>query len=155
MENTEYSVYCLIRKNPSTEAANKLLKRLNYYFGDKYNDYINKRIFVIESDVTQDNLGISNKTEKLLDENISSVINSAANAKHYGYYSDFEKINVIGVKNLVEFSKKYNKKFVQISTISVSGNTLFNLKDNKNDFKTEVQMENSNLIIKKMHLLIE
>ena len=147
IDNSSYSVYCLIRKNTDIDVTSKLLKRLNYYFGNKYDNLINKRIFVINSDITKDNLNISNKTELLLNKNINCVINSAANVKHYGYYSEFEKINVIGVKNLVDFCNKYNKKFIQISTTSVSGNSLFDLGAQDIDPSNQLTFAENNLYI--------
>lgn len=124
LTNTNSNVYCLVRKNASNSIEEKVLSRLHYYFGNKYDCEINKRIFIVLSDIAEPNLGLSNRDYKLLQSKICCVINSAAIVKHYGYYSDFEKTNVLGVKNLIDFCENTHKKLVQISTISVSGNTL-------------------------------
>ena len=42
--------------------------------------------------------------------------------KHYGPKKEFEDINVKGTKNVIEFCKKYGKRLLHISTVSVSGN---------------------------------
>lgn len=147
IDNSPFSVYCLIRQNSLSDTTQKLLNRLNYYFGSKYDALINKRIFVITADIVKNKLDIDKNTEELLNKNISCVINSAANVKHYGSYETFEDINVTGVKNLVDFCNTYHKKFVQISTISVSGNSLFDLGNNKNNFAEDRYFSENDLYI--------
>lgn len=147
IDNSQFSVYCLIRQNSSSDTTQKLLNRLNYYFGNKYDALINKRIFVVTADIVKNKLDIDKNTEELLNKNISCVINSAANVKHYGSYETFEDINVTGVRNLVDFCNTYHKKFVQISTISVSGNSLFDLGNDKNNFAEDRYFSENNLYI--------
>lgn len=147
IDNSPFSVYCLIRQNSLSDTTQKLLNRLNYYFGSKYDALINKRIFVITADIVKNKLDIDKNTEELLNKNISCVINSAANVKHYGSYETFEDINVTGVKNLVDFCNTYHKKFVQISTISVSGNSLFDLGNDKNNFAEDRYFSENDLYI--------
>ena len=147
IDNSPFSVYCLIRQNSLSDTTQKLLNRLNYYFGSKYDALINKRIFVVTADIVKNKLDIDKNTEELLNKNISCVINSAANVKHYGSYETFEDINVTGVKNLVDFCNTYHKKFVQISTISVSGNSLFDLGNSKNNFAEDRYFSENDLYI--------
>lgn len=147
LDNTNLKVYCLLRPDLSIDINTKLMKRLNYYFGDKYMNLLNSRVFAISSDISSVGLGLDIDTINLLNNNATCVINSAAIVKHYGNYSDFERVNVFGVKNLVRFCTKYHKKFVQISTISVSGNTLFDLAINKSNFTEDVEFNETNLYI--------
>ncbi len=149
LSNTSSNVYCIIRKdvNSSASTTDKLISKLHYYFENKYDQLLNKRLFIITSDITLNNLGLTDSQMEDLANNISCVINSAAIVKHYGYYSEFEKINVIGVKNLIDFCKKYNKKLIQISTISVSGNTLTDLGIQENVFDKDVNFTEKNLYI--------
>ncbi|MCI8482443.1 MAG: amino acid adenylation domain-containing protein [Clostridia bacterium] len=138
LKNTNANIYCLIRKDPGISILDKFLNKLHYYFGNQYDNLIDNRIFIIESDVTKEDLGLSSlKIEKLFGQ-ISCVINSMAIVKHYGYYSEFERVNVLAVKNLVKYCEMYNRRFVQISTISVSGNTLMDLATNKNSFSNDI-----------------
>ena len=147
LDNTDSIVYCLIRKDPSTSVKDKLLKKLSYYFGEKYHDLIGNRIIVINSDITKPDLGLTDNKLQDLFSNISCVINSAATVKHYGYYSNFEEINVNAVKYLVKYCEQFNKKLVQISTISVSGNTLTDLAINHQTFKSDVYFDETSLYI--------
>ena len=149
LSNTDSSVYCIVRKdsNNSTNTTDKLMSKLHYYFNNKHDNLLNKRLFIITSDITVDNLALANEQEESLANNISCVINSAAIVKHYGYYSEFEKINVTGVKNLITFCKKFNKKLIQISTISVSGNTLTDLGIQENTFEKDINFTEKDLYI--------
>lgn len=147
LDNTKSTVYCLIRKDPSTSVKDKLLNKLHYYFGEKYDNLIGNRIIVINSDITRPDLGITDNKLQDLFNSISCVINSAATVKHYGYYSNFEEINVNAVKYLVKYCKQFNKKLVQISTISVSGNTLTDLAINHQSFTNTVYFDETSLYI--------
>lgn len=54
--------------------------------------------------------------------NTNVVINSGALVKHFGLKKDFEDANVLGPENVVAFCRKYGKRLMHISTVSVSGN---------------------------------
>ena len=123
----DIKIYCLIRKDPSTSPENKLKRKFQYYFGSDLSNLFGKRLFVIAGDITNDNFGTSSDVYSFLGKEVQTVVNCAASVKHYGYYGEFEKINVIGVKNLVKFCEEFNKEFYQTSTISVSGNTMTSL----------------------------
>ena len=122
MKNENGKIYCLIRKKNGKTALERLKYILNFFFGDKYIGEIGKRIIVLEEDIT------SKENFDYLDlkyiNDIDTVINSAACVKHFGSFKTFEKINVGLVKSLIKFCLKYNKRLIQISTLSVSGNLL-------------------------------
>lgn len=140
LENTDANIYCLIRKEPGITPLNKLKTKLQYYFKDKYMTLLNNRIKIIEGDITDFDLS------KYKNE-IDIIINSAAKVSHFGKYNDFYNINVLGVKHLLEFCKKYNKKFYQISTLSVSGNSFVDSYSSYQNFENEVIFNESNFYI--------
>ncbi len=115
-------IYCLIRKKNGILPDERLRLTLEHYFGNKYNKYIQNRIIVIEEDANKVNMPLNMEEYESVAPNISVVINSAAYVKHFGNKEIFEKVNVEGVNNLIEYCKKYGKRLIQISTISVSGN---------------------------------
>ena len=81
------------------------------------------RIKVIEGDIAKNStFGISQEDLRLLSKDINVIINSGAIVKHYGKQKEFEDVNVKGTKNIIEFCKKYGKRLLHVSTISVSGN---------------------------------
>lgn len=139
----DIKIYCLIRKDPSTSPENKLKRKFQYYFGSDLSNLFGNRLFVIDGDITNDNFGTSAEMYNFLGKEVQTVVNCAASVKHYGYYGDFEKINVIGVKNLVKFCEEFNKEFYQTSTISVSGNTMMALPSSYSPKKTIYFGENN------------
>ncbi len=142
----DIKIYCLIREDPSTSSENKLKNKFKYYFGSDLSNLFGTRIFVLNGDITLEHFGLSDEQYDLLGKNITHVLNCAALVKHYGDYKDFEKINVIGVKNIIDFCETYNKEFFQTSTISVSGNTMTSLASSYNPNK-KVYFGEKNLFI--------
>ena len=147
LDNTDAKIYCLLRKDPSTTVVQKLINRLHYYFDNKYDNLLNSRFFVIEATLTKNTLGISKDLEVVLADNISYVINSAAIVKHFGSYDLFRKTNVDIVNCLIDFCLEHDKKLIQISTTSVSGNSLFDLAAQKQTFSNDIYFTENKLYI--------
>ena len=124
LKNESGIAYCIIRPESGITTRTKLINKLHYYFGKKYDKLIDERIKIIEMDISIDNFNLSSEELKTLSKNVDCVINSAAKVAHFGQYELFKKVNVDGVENLLKFCKKYNKKFYQISTVSISGTNL-------------------------------
>ena len=128
-------ICCLIRNDPSTSAKNKLKNKFKYYFGSDLSNLFDTRVFVYAGDITKDHFGLSWEEYRTLADETYDVINCAALVKHYGDYSIFEKINVEGLKNIIEFCEEFGKKLYHSSTISVSGNTMMSLPSSFNPDK--------------------
>lgn len=99
-------IYCLVR-----EDAARLKEVLTYYFGRE--DAENERILPV--------IGSLESLEFLNISKVDMVIHAAASVKHYGSYQHFYEVNVEGTKNAINFAKRKNAIFLQISTLSVSG----------------------------------
>lgn len=115
--NTEQGIaYCLIRHKENMSSQNRLKSMLDYYFKKDYNIQFKDRIIVLDGDITD------KKTfDQLYDLPIDTVINCAANVKHFSKDTDIEDVNVGGVKNIVDFCLKKGSRLVQISTVSTAG----------------------------------
>lgn len=122
LENETGKIYCMIRKGRHTGYEERLQTLLFYYFNNSYEELFGSRIYIIEGD-------ISNKSDfdKALNSPIDTVINCAANVKHFASGTQIEDINVGGVINALEFCKKKNAKLIQISTVSVGGWSVGNI----------------------------
>lgn len=72
-------------------------------------------------DITYKNLKIPTDTLDALGKKLDLVIHTAALVKHLGKYSEFEKMNITGTKNVSEICTKYDIPLSYISTTSVSG----------------------------------
>ncbi len=118
------NIYCIIKEEPGITSKTKLYQKLNYYFGNKYDKFIDKKIFVLTGDITKPGFGLNQDDLLQLANSVDVVINSAANVSHYGNYNDFYNTNVKSVKNIIDFCKSFNKKLYHISTTSVSGTKL-------------------------------
>ena len=124
IDNSSSNIYCIVRSSRNISAQKRLKQKLIYYFGKDYNELFDKRIFVIQGDISQNDLGLNKFEIKNISDSIDVVINSAAIVSHFGIYEKMYNANVKSIKNIIEFCKSYNKKLYHISTISVSGSDL-------------------------------
>lgn len=118
LEEEEGTAWCMIRKGRYPTAADRLKNMLFYYFGRRYNEEFEKRVRVLDGDVTD-----YKYFEPLEKEPIDTVFNCAANVKHFSSGTDIEDINVGGAVNCVKLCEKLGARMIQFSTISVAGTT--------------------------------
>jgi len=110
LTNEEGIAYCIVRGEDLTESRNRIKEILTNYFGDKYTN--SDRIVAICGDISG---------RIIMDEQIDTIINCAANVKHYGSYQDFYKINVLGTQNMITLAKQKGSRLFHISTTFVFG----------------------------------
>lgn len=80
-----------------------MIERLSYYFDGAYENLIDKRIFVIDSDITLPYFGLSKEEYEILGNKISYVIHCAADVRHFGDYALSEKINIQSTNTIIHF----------------------------------------------------
>lgn len=142
--NTEKGkAYCIVRAEPGLSAGAKLHQKLNYYFGNKYDKLIGKRIFALTGDICKTGFGLNQEDLSTISNNVDVVINTAARVAHYGNYYEFYNINVKSVQYAVDFCKSFNKKLYHISTLSVSGESFDTSIANNNQNTTTLFRENN------------
>lgn len=105
-------VVCLIR------SEERLRSTLAKYFPKDAAGYNYK---VVKGDICDRHFGLSDEEYRILASKITTVIHTAANVHHTGYYEEFEKTNVIGTKNVIEFCKDAEAVLHHTSTASVNG----------------------------------
>lgn len=131
-ENTK--IIALIRGGKGVSPKDRLSTLLAYYFGDLFAEEIAKRVTFVESDVTASDL-----QDKLKDENFDLIINCAAVVKHFSNDDSIERVNLGGVKNLIEVALAHKARLVQISTLSVAGENVGNkFPDTKRIHESEI-----------------
>ncbi len=108
--------YCLVRKGRYSSCEKRLMNMMMYYFDTPFSDAFENRIVCIDGDITDKEMVM-----KLGSLDCSVVINCAACVKHFVNDDTLDKINVEGVKNIIEMCKNAGKRLVQISTTSVAG----------------------------------
>ena len=109
-------IWCLVRRGSYDSAEIRLKTMLVYYFSSGFEEELRERISIVEADITDTSL-----FDVLGDIPFDTVINCAACVKHFSDSDILEKINVSGVKNLIEICKRKNAKLIQVSTVSVPG----------------------------------
>lgn len=113
MKHGVQKIYCLVRGSKE-----RLVQRLQYYFGEQYADNIGKMIVPIVGDLESDIIGND------LPEQVDYIIHAAASVKHYGSWQYFKQENVDATQHVVSYALKVKAKLIYISTTSVSGNSM-------------------------------
>lgn len=97
-------IYCIIRGKNRVSAKDRLLDRLHYYFGNRYDLELDKRIIVVDGNFIDDEfLGMKEEDYRKVVNDIDLVIHSAACVKHYGDANYFKKLIWMGHKKLLSF----------------------------------------------------
>ena len=121
LENEVGDIFCFVRANKVLSGEERLKSLLFYYFSNEYEDAFGERLHIIEGDITN-----FEDFEKLVPEKIDTIVNCAANVKHFSSGTDIEDINLGGVINGLKFAKMKNAKYVQVSTYSIAGESINN-----------------------------
>lgn len=122
IKSTDYMIYVPVRGKDDSEAKERLLSKMNFYFTLSSNEYeiVARRVCVLSGDLSKEYLGLDQKKYVKLADEIDCIINSAANVKHYGHYSEFYDVNVKGNQRLIEFANTGKEKAYNfVSTTSV------------------------------------
>lgn len=109
-------VYCLVRKGSYSSCEKRLMNLLMYYFDTTFSDAFEERIICVDGDITDRESMLA-----LGGLDWHTAINCAACVKHFVKDDILDRINVEGVKNLVELCADTGKRLIQISTTSVAG----------------------------------
>ena len=112
--------YILVRSK-HISLASRMSLLLEYYFDDPFEEELNSYIHIIDGDIADEDL-----KNKLKDIKFDTLINSAAIVKHFSNDDIIERINVGGVKNLIEVALEHQARMIQVSTLSVAGENIDN-----------------------------
>ena len=140
-------IYVLVRRDPGATVKEKLLNKMQYYFEDKYDKYMDDRIIIIEGDISKDGFGLNQQELFQLGKSIDSIVNSAAKVSHYGSHQEFYNTNVKSVEKIIDFANAFNKKIYHISTLSISGNAFVDQYYMEQHFKEKVDFCEDNFYI--------
>lgn len=116
LQKEKGNVYCLLRDKNNNSAEKRISSIFFYYFEESIFEKYGDRVKVIRGDVT-------NKESFSDAENkeINTVINCAANVKHFSKGTDIEDVNLMGTLNIIDFCKKAGARLIHVSTMSVGG----------------------------------
>ena len=122
IENDSGIIYCIMRDKNGKGALNRFLNVLHFYFKETLDSFIGNRIIVLKGDIIKPHFGLSDRSYNTIINNVSTIINAAANVKHFGDFDKFKNINIDAIKQTIEFCTKYSKRLIHLSTLSISGN---------------------------------
>ncbi|AFQ46158.1 non-ribosomal peptide synthetase [Desulfosporosinus meridiei] len=134
LNSTSGLIYCLMR---GSDLEKRFQRLFDSYFPGRIQAY-SQRIKIIKGDISQKHFKMTPEGYSELGKNVHSVIHAAGLVKHYGEYSDFEKINVQGTQEVIDFCITFSRPLQHISTISIAGNRLTG--DYTNGHFDEVQL---------------
>ncbi|KAB2332154.1 amino acid adenylation domain-containing protein [Cytobacillus depressus] len=119
LENTKAHIHCLTRASSTEEAKNRLEEILKYYFVEIPETWLS-RIVPVLGDLSQEAMGLTSAARTYLETNLDMIIHCAADVRHFGEQSHFNKVNIGGTASLLNLVKN-NKgaKFIYISTIGI------------------------------------
>mgnify|MGYP003291491487 CR=1 FL=1 len=106
------TIVCLVRD------YFKLKRVLEYYFPKEKNCFT---YVTVEGDIEKPKLGLTDEIYAKLASEVDMVIHTAANVSHAGHYEDFERTNVIGTQNVIDFCREAGAILQHTSTASISG----------------------------------
>lgn len=110
LEKTAWQVICMVREKNETRGMDRVVANLNHY--GLWRQSFSPRLFVVLSDVSEPNLGISPDTYHYLCVHVDIVfINAATMNFNYGY-DDHRQANVLGTKEFIRFAALEKKKFM-------------------------------------------
>ncbi len=104
------TITCLVRGKDQSQAEHRLKNLLFYYFESSFSELFGSRIFVVNGNVTA-------KLEP--GRHIDTVINCAANVKHFSKGTDIEDVNIGGARRCMEYCLSSKARLVHVSTTSV------------------------------------
>lgn len=102
----------------SGDGCGRICDILQYYFGNRYEEWFGHRIIPIIGDIEDKGLA------EHMPSDVQTVIHTAASVKHYGSYKYFHRVNVEGTQNVIDYAKSIGALLIYISTMSVSGNSM-------------------------------
>ncbi len=116
LKNTSAKIFCFIRSNKQASAQERLRTLFIYYFNSSMEKSFNERVTIIDGDITN-----VEAVNALIDYPFKTLINCAACVKHFAASDILTRINVEGVRNLINLCSQKHVRLIQISTVSVAG----------------------------------
>lgn len=113
------TITCLVRPRKRLSPEQRLKTLLAYYFNDPFDAAFDTRIRIVMADITDDDL------DRALEGcAVDTIFNCAAVVKHFAQDDIIERVNLLGVRNLIRIALQKNARLIQVSTESVAGQSV-------------------------------
>lgn len=113
-------IYCTMRPKENITPKDRLYNKIKFYFGENLKNLFDEYVETVECQISEENFAMAKDDYINLQSKIDIAIHSAANVNHYGKYASFEKTNVNGTSNLINFCKNNKIPLHYVSTMTVS-----------------------------------
>ncbi|SJZ83675.1 non-ribosomal peptide synthase domain TIGR01720/amino acid adenylation domain-containing protein/thioester reductase domain-containing protein [Chitinophaga eiseniae] len=121
LQRNDTPVCVLVRAESDEAAFNRLSEKYAFYFDSPLPEDRTK-LRVWKGDIALPQLGMETAAFETLMSETDCILNTAANVKHYGSYSEFEAVNTRSVQTILDYCKIGRTKVIHhISTTSVAG----------------------------------
>ncbi|HKN95271.1 MAG TPA: SDR family oxidoreductase, partial [Thermoleophilaceae bacterium] len=126
LERTDRTVYALIRASDDEEAGRRVHQAARTVVPDA--DAYAHRLVAVRGDVTQPDLGLDSRTRRLLAEEVTDVVHSAASVSFNLPIDQAREINLHGSRRILDFAELCARRgdglrrLAHVSTAYVAGN---------------------------------
>ncbi|WP_141444354.1 non-ribosomal peptide synthetase [Bacillus cereus] len=114
-------IYCLARSQHGESVEQRVMEKMKFYFDEAMLEQMKHRVQVIEGDLSEKHVGLTEEMKKTLLRHIDTIIHCGGDVRHYGDRDHFQKVNVESTRYLLQMSKKAGARFHYISTVSIAG----------------------------------
>ncbi|HEX7175890.1 MAG TPA: SDR family oxidoreductase, partial [Pyrinomonadaceae bacterium] len=92
-------------------------------YGAAFEGFVRDKVSIVNGDIAQDNLGMTEEEAQAVASDISVIINSAGNVTFNPPLESALRTNVVGTKNVIAFAKRMKRPaLLHVSTCFVAGN---------------------------------
>jgi myxalamid-type nonribosomal peptide synthetase MxaA len=141
LARTKADIYCLVRCEEVESGKAKLIKSLKHF--DLWDNSYEARIFPVQGDLSQKNLGIAQNQFEQLSQSIDMIFHNGGAVNFIYPYQALKDINVNGTREIIKLAFKNKIKPVHfVSTIAVwpmGADRVFN-NDSSIDHKLHLNM---------------
>lgn len=116
-------IYCLARSKDGASGPERLVSTYQQYFDEDISNLIGGKIVPFEGNIASEYFNITPELYDELSNNITTVINTAANVRHLGNRAKIYNDNVATVQSLIKFCVKNNITLAHMSTTSIAGSS--------------------------------
>ncbi|OAS17969.1 amino acid adenylation domain-containing protein [Paenibacillus oryzisoli] len=120
LTTTDANLHLLVRPKLGHNGIARVWEILDAYWGQTFFAKYTNRIFVLEGDLANADLGLAAEDRKFVSTKITSIIHAGADVRHFGNMDDFHATNVIGTQNLLRLvHDRPTVSFHFISTLGI------------------------------------
>ncbi len=125
LRTTDAVVYCLVRQVQDQDPYQRLTQVMRGYFGPEIESLMEGRVFAIQGDLEQPNLGLNDRDLSLLENKLDSIVHCGAEVKHFGEPEYFARVNVESTDRLLGLARGKKVRFHYVSTLGIPEDLAF------------------------------